>query len=259
VVVRRTPFLRLFFWLWPPGRGTPVVVKHPLLSKKFACLRVAGLPGDSMVIGKGIFRIVNEAGLTPGGSVPPAEALLPEFTPRDSMETYRLPCPGDTLDLDSLSLRDFFFAAAMIKQEQPGKEISMKADCTIDGKRMNDVPMTNFSLYKGTIDAIPEQYVYTWFFWDRLQAYLIRTAAGKSCQLRFGLYEDKVRMAKYVIHQSFIFLLADDWQKGFDSRYFGPAAARSIKGRVVCVLWSIAPEGGIFGFLRGDRIMKIVK
>jgi signal peptidase I len=259
VVVQRIRPFGLFFWLWPPKHGTPVVATHPLLVKKIACLRVAGLPGDSMVIGKGIFSIVNGAAVTLGGSVPPAETLLPEFTPRDSMEGYRLPRPGDTLDLDLLSLRDFFFAAAMIKQERSGRRISVKADCDISGKRMNDVPMTNFSLYKGTLDKIPERYLYNWFFWDRLREYWIRTAAGRNCTLRFELFDDTVRITKYVIRRSFIFLLADDWQKGFDSRYFGPLMARSIKGRVVCVLWSITPGGWIFGSLRGDRIMKIVK
>ena len=65
-------------------------------------------------------------------------------------------------------------------------------------------------------------------------------------------------MTHYRVKKSFIFLLADDWRKGFDSRYFGPVPVSSIKGRPVCVLWSWAHgEGG--GFLRINRTMKIVK
>jgi signal peptidase I len=260
---------RVILWrlslLWPisrlrlPGRGKVVVVMHPLLLKKLACLRVAGLPGDSIVIGKGVLRITGSAGVSFGGSVPPAEALLPEFTPRDSMGPYRLPHPGDTIRLDSLSLRDFFFAAAMINQEQSEKKCVMKADLFIDGKSANNLPMMNFSLYKGTLDALPETFAYNWFFWDRLQEYWARTAAGKQCLLRLGLYKDNERISKYVIHGSYIFLLADDWRKGLDSRYFGPVRASLIKGKVVCVLWSIGRGSGSFPFLRTDRIMKIVK
>ena len=36
VVVQRIRPFGLFFWLWPPQRGTPVVAAHPLLEKKFA-------------------------------------------------------------------------------------------------------------------------------------------------------------------------------------------------------------------------------
>jgi hypothetical protein len=211
-----------------------------------------------MVIGKGIFRIVNRAGVSFGGSLPAANTLLPEFTPRDSMECYCIPHPGDSIDLDSLSLRDFFFAAAMIKQEERKKKISVKADLSFDGKNANNVPMTNFTLYKGTLDTVPERYGYNWFFWDRLREYWIRAAEGKRCRLRLELYKERERITKYVLQKSFIFLLADDWQKGFDSRYFGPVAVGSVKGSVVCVLWSIGP-GGLFGSFRTDRIMKIVK
>jgi len=237
----------------------PVITKHPLLGEKFACLRVAGLPGDSMVIGKGMFRVLNRSGIMFGKEIPAASALLPEFAPRDSMEAYRLPRPGDTINLDTLSLRDFFFAAAMIKQEQLNKKISLRAELTIDGKNANDAPMTNFSLFKGTINSIPETNDFNWFFWDRVREYWDRAAEGKHCKLRFALFIDKEKLTKYIIRKSFIFFLADDWQKGFDSRYFGPVSARSIRGSVLCVLWSIGPGGGLFGSFRTDRIMKIVK
>jgi signal peptidase I len=259
VVLFKTPFLWPFSWLMKPGRGAPVVVKHPLLLRNLACLRVAGLPGDSMAIGKGIFRIMGSAGIAFGGGVAPGSALLPEFTPRDSMAPYCLPRKGDTLDFDALSLRDFFFAVVMVKQEQPEKNISVKASLTIDGKNANDVPMTNFSLFKGTVNSIPADYAYNWFFWDRLREYWVRASDGKSCQMRFSCYADSARITKYAVHKSFIFLLADDWQKGFDSRYFGPVLAGSIKGRVVGVVWSVRTGGGLFGAVRTDRIMKIVK
>jgi hypothetical protein len=258
IVMLRTPHIWPFSRLMPPGRRAPVVARHPIFSKSFACLRVAGLPGDSMVIGRGMFRVLNRKCRPLGDSIPVAEALLPEFTPRDSMDAYRLPRRGDTIDLDSLTLRDFFFAAAMIKQEQASGKISLKADLFIDGKRANDIPMSNFALFKGSIDAIPGHFVYNWFFWDRLYAYWKQTAGGKQCLLRFGLYRDRERIKKYVLRGSFIFLLADDWRKGFDSRYFGPVSSRLVKGRVACVLWSIDPVAGGRGF-RTDRIIKIVK
>jgi hypothetical protein len=259
VVLLRMPFVRPFSWLFSLGHGTPIIVKHSLLNQNFACLRMAGLPGDSILIGRGLFKINNFPIQGFGESIPASEVLLPEFSPRDSMSLYCLPRPGDTIYLDSLPLRDFFFVAAMIKQEQSGKKISVEVDCFIDGKSVNTIPMTNFALFKGPIDSIPRSNVTNWFFWDRLHAYWERAAEGKKCRIQFRLYQDTIRIAKYRIRGSFIFLLADDWRNGFDSRYFGPVSARSIKGRVVCVLWSIDRGKGIFDALRGNRIMKIVK
>jgi hypothetical protein len=258
IMILRTPYIWPFSRLLPPGRRTPVVARHPIFSKSYACLRVAGIPGDSMVIGKGMFSVLNRTCPPLGDSSLAAEALLPEFSPRDSMAPYRIPRPGDTIDLDSLTLRDFFFAAAMIKQERAGWKISLKADLFIDGKRANDIPMSNFALFKGSINAIPGHFVYNWFFWDRLYAYWKQTAGGKQCLLRFGLFRGQERIRKYVLHGSFIFLLADDWRKGFDSRYFGPVSSRLVKGRVACVLWSIDRGLGGRG-LRTDRIIKLVK
>jgi hypothetical protein len=259
VVLLRTPFIWPFSRLISQGHGIPVVMKHPLFGQKLACLRVAGLPGDSFLISKAMFKIGATIVQGFSESVPAAEVLLPEFSPRDSMSAYCLPRPGDTIDLDSLSLRDFFFAAAMIKQEQSGKKISMKVDCFIDGKSVNNVPMTNFALFKGPIDSIPGNYIYNWFFWDRLHTYWERAAEGKNCRLQFELFQNTTRIAKYKIRGSFIFLLADDWRTGFDSRYFGPVSTRSIKGKVVCVLWSIDCGKGIINALRTNRIIKIVK
>ena len=101
-----------------------MIFEHPLFPKKLECLRVAGLPGDSMVISRGRFLVMNKPGATLGTLLASEDVLPIEFAPRDSMELYRLPRRGDTIDLDSLSLRDFFYACAMIQQENPRRRVS---------------------------------------------------------------------------------------------------------------------------------------
>jgi hypothetical protein len=258
-LVFRAPVVRPMFGLPAVARGMPVVAMHPLLQKKLACLRVAAVGGDSIFIGGGVLQIVNCPGRFFGGAVRPADVLLPEFAPRDSMKAYRLPRKGDAINLDSLPLRDFFFAAAMIRQERPRAAFEIKTVLTIDGKNADDIPMTNFSLFKGTVAAVPEKYQWDWFFWDRLRSYWTRAETGKKVALSFELYDNTGRLSKFVFRESFIFLIADDWEKGYDSRYFGPVAASSVKGSIVSVLWSITPHEGLFGPLRTDRIIKIVK
>ena len=236
-----------------------MIFKHPLFPKKLECLRVAGLAGDSMVIRRGRFFVLNDREVTLGKQLAVDDALPIEFAPRDSMGPYRLPRRGDTICLDSLSLRDFFYACAMIQQENPRAACQVKADLVIEGKLSDDFKITGFPLYSGTLDAIPKKFEYDWFFWGRLKEYFLYSLNGKDVALTFSLSKNGVRVFRYGLKENFVFLLADDWCKGFDSRYFGPVRAASIKGRVICVLWSTRqPEKGI-GFLRMDRLIKVVR
>jgi Peptidase S26. len=257
--ILRVPFFRPFQQMILPPRLAPVIFKHPLFPKKLECLRVAGLPGDSMVISQGRFFVMNKRGVTLGSPLAADDVLPIEFAPRDSMGLYRLPRRGDTLDLDSLSFRDFFYACAMIQQENPRAAYRVKADLFIDGKLSNDFKITDFPLYKGTIDTIPKKYDYDWFFWGRLKEYLMHSLSGKDIALTFGLSKNGVRIFRYGLKENFVFLLADDWRKGFDSRYYGPVRAASIKGRAICVLWSVNKPEKVIGFLRMDRIIKIIR
>ena len=257
--ILRVPFFWPFRRMMAPARSSPVIFKHPLFPKKLECLRVAGLPGDSMVISRGMFYIINKRGVAFGKQLAADDALPIEFAPRDSMEMYRLPRRGDTIDLDSLSLRDFFYTCAMIQQENPRTACHARAGLFIDGKPSDDFKITGFPLYSGTLDAIPKKFEYDWFFWGRLKEYFSHSFIGKDVALSFSISKNGVRIFRYGLKENFVFLLADDWRKGFDSRYYGPVRAASIKGRVICVLWSVnKPEKGI-GFLRMDRLIKVVR
>ncbi|MGB7568225.1 MAG: S26 family signal peptidase [Chitinivibrionales bacterium] len=259
VCLLRVPFFWPFTRMIVPARRAPVIFEHPLFPKSLECLRVAGLPGDSMVISGGRFLVMNKPGTTLGTLLASEDVLPIDFAPRDSMEPYRLPRRGDTIDLDSLSLRDFFYACAMIQQENPGAACHVRADLFIDGKPSNDFKITSFPLYNGALEAIPKKFEYDWFFWGRLKEYFSHALNGKDIALTLSLSKNGVRIFRYCLKENFVFVLADDWCKGFDSRYFGPVRAASIKGRVVCVLWSMRhPEKGI-GFLRMDRLIKIIR
>ena len=257
--ILRVPFFWPFRRMMAPARSSPVIFKHPLFPKKLECLRVAGLAGDSMVIRRGRFFVLNDREVTLGKQLAVDDALPIEFAPRDSMGPYRLPRRGDTICLDSLSLRDFFYACAMIQQENQRTACQVKADLVIEGKLSDDFKITGFPLYSGTLDAIPKKFEYDWFFWGRLKEYFLYSLNGKDVALTFSLSKNGVRVFRYGLKENFVFLLADDWCKGFDSRYYGPVRAASIKGRVICVLWSVnKPEKGI-GFLRMDRLIKVVR
>jgi hypothetical protein len=224
--------------VFKPSLGKPVVFDSPFEKKLRASLRIAGIWGDTVSIDSGV--IVNSrkpkfkfSRKEKGGLIVPAT-----FSPRDFFPSYQIPKKGTTLLLDSLPLRDFFFAANVVRQENKKSKITIKADLFVDDSLSNDYFIKEFALYKGTIDTIPAKYEFDWFFWDRLNQYLNATNEERSVALKFSLYIDNVKTSQYSVRDNYIFLLADNWSDGLDSRYIGPVKVSSLVGRVFFVLWS---------------------
>lgn len=254
-LLRVWPLSELFL----PSRASPVVFANPVIGGKPSILRVAAVSGDSVVIRRGSCRILNKRTVARSSLPAGEEPLPPEYSPRDSMPLYVVPAKGTTVALDSLPLRDFFFAAALIRQEHPGERFSVRPLVFVNGAAADTLYTRDFSLYKGRIDSVPAQYEFDWFFWDRMRDYLSHSQTGKEVTLAFSLLRSGQQMYGYTFTKSCIFLLADDWQKGFDSRYFGPVVASSVKGRAVCVLWSFGPPGSGELRLKANRFFRIIK
>jgi signal peptidase I len=243
-----------------PIRKSPVVFLNPVLDGKPSVLRVAGLPGDSLVVSDGRLTVFKRRPVSfPLKASASGEVLPPDYSPRDSMPMYRLPKKGETVNLDSLSLRDFFFCASLVRQENPGDHCNVKPSLFLNGIPADSIFLRDFYLYKGWLDSVPSSFEYDWFFWDRLRDYLVHSQTGKDVFLAFSLMRNGAKMQEYTFTKSCIFLCADDWQKGFDSRYFGPVLASSVKGRVICVLWSFGKNSANAVRFKISRLFKIIR
>ncbi len=259
----RTIVLRLLN-VWPLSlccpqfRKSPVIVNDPLLFRYAACLRIAAKSGDSVFVSRGNFHIINKPDMEFSALPKNEESLPPDYSPRDSMGLYVLPQKGESIALDSLSLRDFFFTVSLIRQENPKASFDIKPSLYINGDTAPSFVFTDFYLYKGPIDSVPKEHEFDWFFWDRAHDYLRQSLQGKDVELSFSLMQNGVRQFNYTFTQSCIFLLADDWQKGYDSRFFGPVTSTYVGGRIVCVVWSIGRTDEGNRFLRIGRLFKII-
>lgn len=253
------------FHAWPfsallvPHRKSPVVFANLQQAGKPSCLRVAAVSGDSIVFSSGKCLILNKHAAAFSSKSPFEELLPPDYSPRDSMPVYRMPRKGTKVSLDSLSSRDFFFAASLIRQENPKEFFGVKPAAFVDGAPKDSLFLKDFYLYKGRLDSVPAKYEYDWFFWDRVRDYLVKSYSGKDVFLGFVLARNGARMYDYTFKKTCIFLVADDWQKGFDSRYFGPVVSSSVKGRVICVLWSFGKDVEGKSYIRINRTFKIIK
>jgi signal peptidase I len=259
VLVLRFFFSPLLSGVFPPARKSPVIFENKRLFDHPACLRVAARSGDSVCASGGKLAVLNKRSLTFASKAPSEDVLPPDYSPRDSMSPYVMPKKGAILELDSLSCRDFFFAASLIRQENPKRSFCVKPELFIDGAPAKSFMLSGFYLFKGNIDSVPGRYEYDWFFWDRLHDYLVNSLEGKNVTLTFSLYRDAVKLYRYAVTKSCIFLCADDWQTGYDSRFFGPVVSSCVKGRVLCVLWSFGKDPAGARYFRIERLFKIIR
>jgi len=259
VILSRAPVVAPLKWFKGLRYNDLVVFSHPHYKGKNSCLRIAGFPGDTIKVEQGSLSLANRPDLTFSKKHEEEETLPAVYSPRDNMEPFRIPQKGDTIDFDSLHIRDLIFFYSIIKQENPKNKYMLKPTLLIGDSITNDYIIEDFPLYSGKFSAIPDSLFSDWFFWDRLKAFLRATHTEESVFLSFSLLEERSIVDRYVIKKIFVFLLSDEWCRGYDSRYFGPVAANAIKGKVAGILWSFSPDTlGVRG-LRGRRIFKIIK
>ena len=244
--------------LFNPRHKDLIIFDHPHFVNKVSCLRIAGKPGDVITIQNGTLLIFDKPEITFVQKPVNEETLPSEYSPRDTMQLFRIPITGDNIDMDTLSIRDFIFLYMMIKQENPQNNYTLQPLLYIDDSLTNDYIIKDFSLYKGKFSAVSDTFYTNWFFWDRLEAYLSSTNMDSNIELTFTLLENQSPIKQYTIKKAFYFLLSDNWCKGYDSRYFGPIIAASIKGKVVGILWSFTPRTSGTRALRIRRIFKII-
>jgi signal peptidase I len=250
------PYFSFTSGIFPVSIGKPLVFNLPFKSKESGCLRVSGKSGDSISIDSG--KVYNSRHPSFKFPFKKDNSILPvNYSPRDFFVPYYIPKRNDLLFLDTLPLRDLFFAASIIQQENPRKKVILKPQLIIEDSVKTNYMIDNFSLYKGLFDTIPEKYMRDWFFWDRLIDYLQAEMADRAFDLKFRISLDSYQLSTYQVRKKYIFLLADNWGYGLDSRYFGPVEESRIRGRVFFVIWSYNSSSGK-GFAH-NRFGKIIR
>ncbi|MBN1131244.1 MAG: hypothetical protein JXA71_19800 [Chitinispirillaceae bacterium] len=242
----RLPYLPLVRGLFSPSPGKPVVFSYPFGHKR-GCLRIAGVPGDTILVDSGRLKKPDLAQRTlPRSTAVKAEQLLPpDYSPRDFMPAFRIPSPGEAMLLDSLDLFNLFMLISIIRQEDPASACSLSAVLEIDGTMAPEYHIADFMLYKGALQEVPDSMRYDWFFWFRLKEYLKRSYPDRLHRIVFLFIKDGNVVERYTIRKRFLFLVADNWMDGYDSRFFGPVIQTRLFGRPLAVLWSLTKKHGM--------------
>ncbi len=258
VLVFRTPYLPLIEKLFKPGINKPVIFSLPFQKGKTGALRVAGHSGDTVTVDTGVFVNNHHPSVSFPGKKEQDELIPENFSPRDYFPPLRIPAPRDTFFFNKLSMRDFFIILSVARQENAPSGIDLKSSLMIDDSLSNDYFIENFSLYNGTVDSVPQDLKFDWFFWARLEEYLRNTLENKKISLRFTLLIEGKTVDFYTVKNNYVFLLAENWNAGLDSRYFGPVREDFISSRVLMVLWSWGKDKNSKAHFRLRRFGRII-
>lgn len=258
LLVFRTPYLPVFNKIIKPGYKKPVLFRMSSDKNSIGCLRVAAKSTDTVSIDSGMFFNTNNPALTFPFKEKNDQILPEQYSPRDYFRPFRVPSPGDTLQLDSVSIRDFLFYVSVIRQENQEQSIGIKPSVFMDDSLCSNYSVSGFSLYNGPIDSVPGDLKNDWFFWVRLEHFLKQANPEKPVSLSFAMKLDGVPVHQYIVKDYYTFLLADNWSSGLDSRYFGPVRSSDVIGRVFSVLWSYRKDPGKKGYIRLNRLGKII-
>jgi signal peptidase I len=246
-------------FLLPLRRHTTVIFNHTHGMPGHGCLRIAGKHGDVISISNGSLSVLNEPRVTPLGNMDSASSLPAEYSPRDWFDPYTVPKPGEVLNLDTLPLRELLFAWAVIRQENPVGKYTLQSWLHVNDSLISDYYITDFSLYRGPLNAVPLDLSAQWFFWDKLLNYIQAANPDKKIELKLSILRKGSTVMNYRVKKSCFFLIADSWREGFDSRYLGPVSESSVKGSVACVLWSFDPTKKFPLGFRIERTCRIVR
>ncbi len=259
VIISRIPTTLPMKWFSLLKHSDLIIFNHPHHTGKSGSLRIAGKSGDTVAVQEGILSIVNRPELSFVSKHTDEEMLPMEYSPRDNMGYYYIPRKGESIDLDTLSTRDFIFLYSMILQENPKKHYTFQPRLYVDDSLSNDYLIKDFPLYAGSFNTIPDSLFTNWFFWDRLKAYLIATHDENRIRMAFSILDDEMPIEHYTLRKTFYFLISDSWCTGYDSRYWGPVVGTAFEGRIVGILWSFAPDTSGIKAFRGRRVCKIIK
>jgi hypothetical protein len=260
LLMLRLPYVPFMHLLGGRVRGDPVIFTLPF-AKSLGCLRIAGVSGDSVGVEDGVFRNTKAfvKRIPSSDTIPRTEVMPAEFSPRDYCSPVRIPAPGDTIGIDSLDSYALCFAASVIRQENPRAKCKIIPRIVIDDTASTEYRIAEFAIYKGRLDSIPDSCGFDWFFWKRLNDYLQGSMRDHKVSLAFEFFMNGTKMTRYAVKNKFLFLLADNWNKGFDSRYFGPVIASSIIGRPYFILWSFSTNEGTKGRLNLRRLGRFIR
>lgn len=225
---------------------------------EYAGFRIAATAGDTVAVVNGTITVNSSESKLMAIQGRKSAPLPAQYSPRDAIAPFLLPACGDSVSFSGKSPRDLVFYVSMIRQETQSDDYALQATLVCDSSDTSDYILKDFTLYTGSFSAIPDSLRYNWFFWDRLIEYFHTFEHdNERFEIKLAIVKNGKSVSGYRYLTDHYFFVADNWEAGYDSRFFGPVSRKNIQGLAACILWSQIPSKGIKGF-RPQRVGKII-
>jgi len=240
-----------FTYLKLPGITSPkpddvVIFRFPGPDAKDYIKRCVAGPGDTLAVREKELYVNGKNVPMPPQGKHVSPHLTPPGDPRDNFGPVRVPRKGDVIAPSDLRLRDFFFAASIVHQENPRAKLRIDLQLYIDGEyRNSDYPLRvlPYSLRFGDLnDDINHNSIKwletEWYTVEQILERIRQENPQSTCEIKQFLYMNEQPVKTYELKYDCYFMMGDNRDNSRDSRYWGYLNKNFVKARAFILYFS---------------------
>ncbi|MDR2581777.1 MAG: signal peptidase I [Fibromonadaceae bacterium] len=198
-------------------------------------------------------------------------------SPRDYLKEIKIPEPGETINLDSLSLHDLWWIRSLMMQEMPDSLVEFKISLTQNGRELLN-PSFREAARTGFVPRYNPNIPQKGLFGSRLVGYetfnldgsqlgtlemnvalensqvstlnsqldtAIAASIPQPLVLKWQVLVNGRAVSEYTVRDEVYFMMGDNRDNSADSRFWGFVAARNIKAKAFIIYFSLDKDSRV--------------
>ncbi len=233
-----------------PKPGDVIIFKYPGTDHKDYIKRCVAGPGQTIKIDQTrIFVDNKELALPPHGQY--IRNGIGMFDNITHFAALRIPKKGDSIQPDSLAVREFHFLKMLIHQENPHAKVSASYQVYVDGIFANNYEWAGVDDWTN----IDQRLIY-------IKERILEQYPGKQIDFKQILMFNGKRVTSYTVKFDNYFMMGDNRDNSTDSRFWGYLNRNFIKAKAFILYFSLDNDVPMWQLplkIRWNRIGKLIK
>ena len=238
-----------------PSPGDVLIVKLPGKNSDKKCIfRCIAKSGQSIYLTEKKAVVNDEVFDKFGNKAEKSEIIIEsDVLPRDNLVPIKVPKAGAKLSLKNLNpfVAEYYFQ--LIKKENPNDLISWKVDLVIDGDTKNEYNLKNMNSDINRFSDMSLERGSNFFKVNDAYRFVKNSLGENLVELEINLLKNGEVLKEYIVKDDYYFLIGDNWDASYDSRFLGFFSIRQIIGRASILYWSSDDKG-----VRWGRLGKLI-